>query len=96
MQVIGLPSHVIRNGGAAAPLLAAKTPDIEAARRRDAVHRWRGARAAGPFCGTGREGRRRSARHPLSLGEAARKAKVPGELVQIDTLFINIRPDEAI
>jgi hypothetical protein len=25
-----------------------------------------------------------------------RKAKVPGELVQIDTLFINIRPDEAI
>ena len=25
-----------------------------------------------------------------------RKAKVPGEFVQIDTLFINIRPDEAI
>jgi DNA-binding transcriptional regulator YiaG len=51
MQVIGLPCHVIRNGGAAARLLAAKTPDIEAARRRDAVHRWRGARAAGLSAG---------------------------------------------
>jgi hypothetical protein len=57
-------------------------------------HVIRNGRAA--FCRTGREGRRRSARHPLSLGEAARKAKVPGELVQIDTLFINIRPGEAI
>ncbi len=25
-----------------------------------------------------------------------RKAKAPGELVQIDTLFVNVRPDEAI
>ena len=25
-----------------------------------------------------------------------RKAKIPGELVQIDTLFVNIRPDKAI
>lgn len=47
MQVIGLPCHVIRNGRAAARLLAAKTPNIEAARRRDAVQRWRGAIAAG-------------------------------------------------
>jgi transposase InsO family protein len=50
MQVIGLPSHVIRNGRAASRLLAAKTPDIEAARRRDAVARWRQAMAGGlPF-----------------------------------------------
>src|SRR3977135_3723387 len=47
MQVIGLPSHVIRNGRAASRLLAAKTPNIEAARRRDAVGRWRGAMADG-------------------------------------------------
>jgi putative transposase len=47
MQVIGLPAHIIRNGRAASRLLAAKTPDIEAARRRDAVGRWRGAMAAG-------------------------------------------------
>src|SRR3977135_2933385 len=51
MQVIGLPAHVIRNGRAASRLLAAKTPDIEAARRRDAVHRWRGAMAAGLSAG---------------------------------------------
>jgi len=47
MQVVGLPAHVIRNGRAASRLLAAKTPHIEAARRRDAVQRWRGAIAAG-------------------------------------------------
>ena len=39
MQVFGLPGHVIKNGRAASRLLAAQTPDIEAARRRDAVHR---------------------------------------------------------
>jgi putative transposase len=43
MQVIGLPFHIIRNGRAAARRLAAKT----ATRRRYAVHRWRGAIAAG-------------------------------------------------
>jgi len=47
MQVIGLPSHLIRNGRAAARLLAAKTPHIEAARRRAAVQRWRRAMADG-------------------------------------------------
>ncbi len=47
MQVFGLPGHVIRRAGAASHLLAAKTPNIEAARRRDAVQRWRGAMAAG-------------------------------------------------
>jgi putative transposase len=47
MQVIGLPSHVIRNGRAASRLLAAKTPNIEAARRRDAAARWRRAMADG-------------------------------------------------
>ena len=47
MQVCGLPGHVIRNAGAASRLLAAQTPNIEAARRRDAVARWRGAIADG-------------------------------------------------
>jgi len=47
MQVFGLPRQIIRNGGAASRLLDAKTPDIEAARRRDAVARWRRARANG-------------------------------------------------
>jgi len=47
MQVFGLPRHIIRNGRAASRLLAAQTPDIEAARRRDAVARWLRARADG-------------------------------------------------
>src|SRR5271157_5961542 len=47
MQVFGLPSHCIRNGRAASRLLAAKTPNIEAERRRDAVGRWRRAMADG-------------------------------------------------
>lgn len=47
MQVFGLPSHIIRNGRAASRLVAAKTPNIEAATRRDAVRRWRGAMADG-------------------------------------------------
>jgi len=51
VQVIGLPSHIIRNGRGASRLLAAKTPDIEAARRSGAVARWRGAMAAGLSAG---------------------------------------------
>ena len=47
MQVFGLPGHIIRNARAASRLLGAKTPDIEAARRRDAVARWRVAIAKG-------------------------------------------------
>ncbi len=47
MQVFGLPRQIIRNGRAASRLLDAKTPDIEAARRRDAVARWRRAMADG-------------------------------------------------
>ena len=47
MQVRSLPRHVIRNGRAASRLLGAKTPDIEAERRRDAVARWRRAMADG-------------------------------------------------
>jgi putative transposase len=43
MQVFGLPGHVIRNAGRASRLLDAKTPMIEAERRRDAVARWRRA-----------------------------------------------------
>jgi len=47
MQVFGLPGHVIRSGRAASRCLDAKTPDSEAARRRDALTRWRGAMAKG-------------------------------------------------
>ena len=47
MQVFGLPGHVIRNGKAASRLLGAKPIDSEAARRRDAVARWRQAMAKG-------------------------------------------------
>ena len=47
MQVFGLPRQVIRDGRAASRLLDAKTPDIEAARRRDAVVRWRRAMGDG-------------------------------------------------
>lgn len=47
MQVFGLPGQIIRNGWAASRLLAAQTPNIEAARRRDAVARWRRARGDG-------------------------------------------------
>jgi putative transposase len=47
MQVFGLPSKIIRNGRSASRLLAAKTPNIAAERRRDAVGRWRRAMADG-------------------------------------------------
>jgi transposase InsO family protein len=47
MQIRGLPGHVIRSASRASRLLDAKTPDIEAARRRDAVARWRTARRHG-------------------------------------------------
>src|SRR5271166_6000965 len=47
MQVFGLPGQIIKNGRAASRLLAAQTPNIEAARRRDAVARWLRARADG-------------------------------------------------
>jgi putative transposase len=47
MQVFGLPGHVIRNGRRASRLVDAQPPDIEAARRRDAVARWRNAMRAG-------------------------------------------------
>jgi len=46
MQVFGLPAHIIRNGRAASRLLDAKRHD-EAARRRDAVARWRTAQRDG-------------------------------------------------
>jgi putative transposase len=47
MQVFGLPGHIIRNAKGASRLLAAQTPDLEAARRRDALARWRKAMAQG-------------------------------------------------
>lgn len=47
MQVFGLPRQIIRNGRAASRVLAAKPPNIEAERRRDAVARWRRALADG-------------------------------------------------
>jgi len=193
MQVFGLPSDVIRNSRAASRLLAAKTPNSEATRRRDTVGRWRRAMAGGltaeqaaraigvpratlyrrekkpepesrrPHRPGGRRwtnelaravedyrndnpmwGKRKSAVLPRREGFAVsvstagrilahlvkrgaavpvpvlrrrpaagrirftanrrygrrlpkgRKAKSPGELVQIDTLFLNIRPDKPI
>ena len=47
MQVFGLPGHIIRSARGASRLLAAQTPNIEAARRRDALARWRNAMAQG-------------------------------------------------
>jgi transposase InsO family protein len=47
MQVFGLPAHVTRNSRRASRLLDAETPNIEAARRRDGVARWRYAMRAG-------------------------------------------------
>ena len=44
---LGLPGYVIRNAKAASRLLAAKAPDTEAERRRDAVARWREAMGRG-------------------------------------------------
>ena len=193
MQVFGLPGHIIRNGKAASRLLAAQTPNIEAARRRDAVARWRRAMSDGlsalqaakavgvpratlyrwqarPEPGSRRPRRPRQPHWPHALVAAiealrldnpmwgkrklarllerqglsasistvgrilrrlvargavipapvlrrrpgqrrfrftqpqryarrlakGRKAATPGELVQIDTLFINIRPDKPI
>ena len=43
MRVFGLPRQIIRDGRAASRHLDAKTPKIEAARRRDAPARWRRA-----------------------------------------------------
>ena len=193
MQVRGLPRQIIRNGAAASRLLAAKTPNIEAERRRDAVARWRRAMADGLTAGQAaqavgearstlyrwetapeprsrRPHRVRQPKWPPALVEAVeairadnpmwgkrkiaallrregqavsvsrvgrilkrlmdrgvvvpvptlrrrpgarrfrfdtgqryakrlakgRKARAPGELVQIDTLFVNVRPDQAI
>ena len=47
MQVFGLPGHLIRTAGRASRLLAAETSNIAAARRRDVLARWHGARRAG-------------------------------------------------
>ena len=193
MQVRGLPRQIIRNGCSASRLLAAKTPNIEAERRRDAAARWRRAIANGltaeqaaqavgtprstlyrweksPQPRSRRPKRVRQPKWPPTLVEAVeairgdnpmwgkrkiaallkregqaasiskvgrilrrlmdrgavvpvpilrrrpggrrfrfdtrqryakrlakgRKAKAPGELVQIDTLFVNVRPDRAI
>ena len=76
MQVFGLPGHLIRSARSASRLLAAKTPDIEAERRRDAVddalaHGAR-SRADGGGC------RSRGGRVPFhapSLAQAGRAAQ---------------------
>jgi len=193
MQVRGLPRQIIRNGVSASRLLAAKIPNIEAERRRDAARRWRlamangltaeqAARAVGvprstlyrwekaPEPRSRRPKRVRQPKWPPALVQAVeavradnpmwgkrkiaallkrdgqavsvsmvgrilkrlmargvvvpvsvlrrrpgprrfrfdarqryaqrlakgRKAQAPGELVQIDTLFVNLRPDRAI
>jgi len=82
MQVCGLPGHVIRNAGAASRLLAAQTPNIEAARRRDAVARWRGAIADGLSA----ERAGRSTRDAVPMGKnagapvSASQAPAPAEM----------------
>lgn len=43
MQVFGLPGHVIRNARTMSRLIAAQSPNCEAAVRRDIVSRWRAA-----------------------------------------------------
>ena len=193
IQVFGLPGQIIRNGRAASRLLDAKTGDIEAARRRDAIARWRRAMAdeltaeqaartvdvpratlyrweKAPEQKSRRPKRLRQPKWPPALADAVeamrldnpmwgkrkiaallrregfaasassvgrvlkrlmergrvvpvptlrkrpekrqvrigqrqryarrlakgRKARAPGELVQIDTLFVNLRPDKAI
>ena len=193
MQVFGLPRQIIRKGWAASGLLAAKNPNSEAERRRDAVRRWRRAMADGltaeksaqavglprstlyrwekaPEPRSRRPNRLRKPKWPAALIEAVeairadnpmwgkrkiaallrreghavsvskvgrilkrlmsrgavvavpilrrrpagrrvrfttrqryakrlakgRKPSAPGELVQIDTLFVNVRPDRAI
>ena len=53
MQVFGLPGHIIRNARSASRLLAAQTPDIEAARRRDALAQRHDARVEQPAGGQG-------------------------------------------
>lgn len=47
MQVFGLPRHITRTAQSASRLLGAKPSNSVAERRRDAVARWRGARANG-------------------------------------------------
>ena len=47
MQVFGLPAHIIRSARRASRLLDAETSNIAAARRRDVLARWHGARRAG-------------------------------------------------
>jgi hypothetical protein len=78
MQVRGLPRQIIRNASAASRLLAAKTLNIEAERRRDAVRRWRGDgqrpdRRAGAASGG------RAAFDALPMGEVPRAALAPSQ-----------------
>ena len=73
MQVFGLPGHIIRSARGASRLLAAQTPNIEAARRRDALARWRNAMAQGLSSQQGAEA-------GASLGPpstAGRRAPIP-------------------
>ena len=71
MQVFGLPGHIIRSARGASRLLAAQTPNIEAARRRDALARWRNAMAQGLSSQQGAEAGA-SLVHPLPLAGARR------------------------
>ena len=77
MQVFGLPGHLIRSARSASRLLGAKTPDIEAERRRDAVARWLMARAAGLTAEAAARavGASRSTLHRWRRGRAARASR---------------------
>jgi len=74
MQVLGLPGHVIRSGRVASRLIDAKTANIEAAVRGDALQRWRSAMAKGLSA----EDAARAVGHPRSTLYRWQKRLVPG------------------
>src|SRR5271166_3992582 len=85
MQVFGLPGHIIRNTRGASRVLAAQTPNIEAARRRDALAQRHDARAEQR---AGGQGGGRPSLHPLPLAKARRShepATTPGAPTQAST-----------
>ena len=78
MQVFGLPGHIIRNARGASRLLAAQTPDIEAARRRDALARWRKRHGARADAASRRPRRWASRAPPSTAGESAPRRRAGG------------------
>lgn len=84
MQVFGLPGHIIRNARTMSRLIDAKTPNIEAAIRRDIVLRWRSAMHAGlsaaaaaKAVGVARSTLYRWARHPEPSSRRPKRLRRP-------------------